>query len=82
MFGVEHWLKMIDCLDLLDPFLEFDEWVIDQVEAAQDGQDDDDDDIDVESDDEGYSSDEERDSENDNENWIFDLAPMLINIQL
>ena len=75
-----------DCLDLLNSFLEIEEWVMDQVEAALEAQDDDDndddDDIDVESEDEGYSSDEERDSENDNENWIFGLSPMLMYIHL
>ena len=61
--------EMIDRLDLLDSFLEFEEWVMDQVEAAQDAQDDDE-----------SSSDEERDSKNDNKNWIFGLAPMNINL--
>ena len=58
--------EMIDCLDLLDSLLVFEEWVMYQVEAAQDAQDDD---INVESEDEDYSSDEERDSED--ENWFL-----------
>ena len=42
---------------------------------------DQDDDDDVESEDEGYNSDDEEVSENDID-WIFGLAPMLMNIHL
>ena len=44
----------LDCLDYLDSYLEYEEWVMEQIEAQ-----DDDDDDDVESEDEGYNSDDE-----------------------
>ena len=70
--------EMMDCLDNLDSVLDFEEWVMDQEEAALD--DDDDDDESDESDDEGYIAEEESDSEEDNIN--FGLAPMLMHNQL
>ena len=52
--------EALNCLDFLDSHLEYEEWVMEHVEAAQDAQDDedDDDDVDVESEDEGYNSDD------------------------
>ena len=57
---------------------------MEQVEAVQDAQDDedDDDDVDVESEDEGYNSDDEEAGGVDIDDWIFGLAPMLMNIHL
>ena len=63
---------VLDCLDKLDADLDFEEWVMDQQQAALDDADDDDD----ESEDEGYLTDEESYSED------FGLAPMLMNIFL
>ena len=45
--------EALDCLDCLDSYLEYEEWVMEQVEAQ------DDDDGDVESEDEGYTSEAE-----------------------
>ena len=78
--------EALDCLDYLDSHLEYEEWVMDQVEAAQEAQDDaddDDDDDDVlESEDEGYNSNGEETGGFDPDEWIFGLAPMLRNIHL
>ena len=78
--------EVLDCLDKLYSDLDFEEWVMDQVEAAlddaDDNFDDDDDDVDDESEDEGYITDEESYSEDDNEWGNFGLEPMLINIWL
>ena len=52
--------QMLDCLDSLDFDLDFEEWVMDQEEAALDDADDDfdsDDGVDDESEDEGYITD-------------------------
>ena len=79
--------EVLDCLDRLDFDLDFEEWVMDQEEAALDDadddfDDDDDDDVDDESEDEGCITDEESNSEDDNEWKNFGLAPMLMNILL
>ena len=71
--------EALDCLDFLDSHLEYEEWVMEQVEAAQD---DEDDDVDVESEDEGYNSNDEEAGGVDIDDWIFGLAPMLMNIHL
>ena len=73
-----------DCLGYLDSFLEYEEWVMEQIEAqnAENENDDDDYDDDVESEDEGYNSDDEGVDENDIDEWVFGLAPMLMNIHL
>ena len=68
--------EALDCLDFLDSYLEYAELVMEQIEA----QDDDDDD--VESEDEGYNSDDEGVDGNDINDWVFGLAPMLMNIYL
>ena len=76
--------EALDCSDYLDTCLEFEEWVMEQIEAQDDNNDDDhdhDDDV-VESEDEGYNSDDEGDDGNDIDDWVFGLAPMLINIYL
>ena len=49
--------EVLDCLNRLDSNLDFEEWVMDQEEAALDNADDFDDD---ESKDEGYVTDEEK----------------------
>ena len=77
--------EVFHCLDKLDADLDFEEWVIDQEQAALDDADDEfdddnDDDADDESEDEGYLTDEESYSEDDNEWGNFGLAPMLMNI--
>ena len=77
--------EVLDCLDRLDSDLDFEEWVMDQEEAALDDADDDfddDDDVDDERVDEGYITDEESYSEDDNEWGNFGLTPMLMNIFL
>ena len=54
--------EAFDCLDFLDSYLEYEEWVMEQIEAAQEAQDDDeedDDDVEMGSEDEGYNSDDE-----------------------
>ena len=70
--------EVLDCLDNLDSVLDFEEWVIDQEEAALG--DDDDDESDDESEDEGYATEEGSDSEDDNIN--FGSVPMLMHIEL
>ena len=70
--------EALDCLDYLDSYLEYEEWVMEQIEA----QDVEDDDVDVESEDEGYNTNAEEASENDIDDWIFGLAPMLMNTHL
>ena len=72
--------ETLDCLDYLDSYLEYEEWVMEQIEAQDDDGGDDDDDI--ESEDEGYNSDDEGDDGNDIDDWVFGLAPMLMNIYL
>ena len=72
--------EALDCLDYLDSYLEYEEWVMEQI-GAQDPENEDDDD-DVESEDEGYNSDDEGVDENDIDDWVFGLAPMLMNIHL
>ena len=80
--------EVLDCLDKLDADLDFEEWVMDQEQAALDDaddefgddDDDDDDDADDESEDEGYLTDEESSCEDDNKWGNFGLAPMLMNI--
>ena len=52
---------------------------MEQVEAWDD---DDDDDGDVESEDEGYNSEAEGADGDDIDEWVFGLAPMLMNIYL
>ena len=79
--------EALDCLDYLDYHLEYEEWVMEQVEAENEDHDDDDndddDDDDVESEDEGYNSEAEGDDGNDTDDeWVFGLAPMLMNIYL
>ena len=54
--------EALDCLDYLDSYLEYEEWVMEQIEAQDDDGDDDDDD---ESEDEGYNSDDEGVDRND-----------------
>ena len=66
--------EALDCLGYLDSYLEYEEWVMEQIEA----QDDDD----IESEEEGYNSDDEGVDENDIDDWVFGLAPMLMNIHL
>ena len=73
--------EALDCLDCLDSYLEYEEWVMEQVEAQNEDHEDDDDD-DVESEDEGYNSGAEGDDGNDIDDWVFGLAPMLMNIYL
>ena len=76
--------EVLDCLDYLASYLEYEEWVMEQIEA-QDAENDDDDDDDEEEDereDEGYNSDDEGVDENDIDDWIFGLVPMLRNIHL
>ena len=75
--------ETLDCLGLLDSYLEFEEWEMDQIEAQEEEHDDghdDDDDFDIVSEDEGYDSDGE--DENDIDNWDFGIAPVLSHIQL
>ena len=75
--------EVLDCLDKLVADLDFEEWVMDQEQAALDDTDDEfDNDADDESEDEGYLTDEESYSEDDNEWGNFGLAPMLMNIFL
>ena len=71
--------EALDCLGLLDSYLEFEEWKMDQIEA-QEEDDDDVDDVDIVSEDEGYDSDGE--DEDDIDNWNFGIAPVLWHIQL
>ena len=68
-----------NCLDLLDSYLQFEEWEMDQIEAQEEN-DDDDNDVDIVSEDEGYDS--ENDDENDIDQWDFGIAPVLWHIQL
>ena len=68
--------EALDCLDYLDSYLEYEEWVMEQTEAQDDDDDDD------ESKDEGYNSDDEGVDGNDIDDWVFGLAPMLMNIYL
>ena len=70
--------EALDCLDYLGSYLEYEEWVMEQIEA----QADDDDDDDVESEDEGYNSEDEGVDGNDIDDWVFGLVPMLMNIYL
>ena len=49
---------------------------MEQIEAQDDDDDDD------ESEDEGYNSDDEGVDGNDIDDWVFGLAPMLMNIYL
>ena len=73
--------EALNCLDLLDSYLQFEEWEMDQIDAQEEDNDDDDDnDVDVVSDDEGYES--EDDDEHDVDQWNFGLAPMLWHIQI
>ena len=69
--------EALDCLDYLDSYLEYEEWVREQIEAPDAENDDDD-----ESEDEGYNSDDDGVDENDIDDWVFGLAPMLMNIHL
>ena len=71
--------EALDCLGLLDSYLKFEEWEMDQIEA-QEEDDDDVDDVDIVSEDEGYDSDGE--DEDDIDNWDFGIAPVLWHIQL
>ena len=64
--------EALDCLDYLDSYLEYEEWVMERIKAH--------DDDDVESEDEGYNSDDEGVDGNDIDDWVFGLAPMLMNI--
>ena len=77
--------EVLDCLNRLDSDHDFEEWVMDQEEAALDDagdEFDDDDDVDNGSEDEDYITDKESDSKDDNEWGNFGLAPMLMNILL
>ena len=74
--------EALDCLDCLDSYLEYEEWVMEQIKAQNDDDDDDDDDGDVESEDEGYTSVDEGTDGDDLDDWVFGLAPMLMNIYL
>ena len=72
--------EALNCLDLLDSYLQFEEWEMDQIEAQEENDDDDDDnDVDIVSEDEGYDS--EDDDESDIDQWDFGIAPVLWNIQ-
>ena len=74
--------EVLDCLDSLDFYLQFEEWEMDQIEAQEeaDEEEDDDDDVDLVSEDEGYDTDDGDDIEVDQ--WNFGIAPMLWHIQL
>ena len=72
--------EVLDCLDSLDSYLQFEEWEMDQIEAQEEEEDDDDNDVDVVSEDEGYDT--EDDDENDVDQWDFGIAPVLWHIQL
>ena len=74
--------EALDCLGLLDSYLEFEEWEMDQIEAQEEEEEDDDDvdDVDIVSEDEGYDSDGEH--EDDIDNWNFGIDPVLWHIQL
>ena len=70
--------EALDCLGLLDSYLELEEWEMDQIEAQEEEDDDDhddDDDVDIVSQDEGYDSDAE--DVVDIDNWDFGIAPVL-----
>ena len=69
--------EALDCLGLLDSYLEFEKLEMDQIEAPEE---DDDDVDDIMSEDEGYDSDGE--DEDDIDNWDFGIAPVLWHIQL
>ena len=69
--------EALDCLGLLDSYLEFEEWEMNQIEAQEEEEDDDD--VDIVSEDEGYDSDGDED---DIDNWNFGIAPVLWHIQL
>ena len=71
--------EALNCLDLLDSYLQFEEWEMDQIDAQEEN-DDDDNDVDIVSEDEGYDS--EDDDENDIDQWDFGIAPVLWHIQL
>ena len=71
--------EVLDCLDSLDSYLQFEEWEMDQIEAQEEA-DDDDVDVDLESEDEGYDTEDDDDIEMDQ--WNFGIAPMLWQIQL
>ena len=68
--------EALACLDYLDSYLEYEEWVMEQIKAQDDGDDD------FESEDERYNSDDEGVDGNDIDDWVFGLAPMLMNIYL
>ena len=74
--------EALNCLDLLDSYLQFEEWEMDQIKAQEenDNDDDDDNDVDIVSEDEGYDS--EDDDENDIDQWNFGIASVLWYIQL
>ena len=61
-------------MDYLGSYLEYEEWVMEQIEAQDDDDNDDDD--------EGYNSDDEGDDGNDIDDRVFGLAPMLMNSYL
>ena len=73
-------------LDLLESYLNFEIWEMDQIEAQGNGEfdgDDDDDDVDMWSEDEGYNSDEEKGGDDiDIDLWVFGIAPILWRIEL
>ena len=66
--------EALDCLDLLDPYFQFEEWEMDQIEAQEE------DDVDIVSEDEGYDSDGE--DEGDIDHWDLGIAPVLWHVQL
>ena len=75
--------EVLDCLDYLDSYLQFEEWEMDLIEAqeeADEEEEDDDDDVDLVSEDEGYDTDDDDDIEVDQ--WNFGIVPMLWHIQL
>ena len=74
--------EALNCLDLLDSYLQFEEWEMDQIEAQEenDDNDEDDNDVDIVSEDEGYGS--EDDDESDIDQWDFGIALVLWHIQL
>ena len=73
--------EALNCLDFLDPYLQLEEWEMDQIEAQEEDDDnDDDDDVDIVSEDEGYDSEDV--DEGDIDQWDFGIAPVLWHIQL
>ena len=72
--------EALNSLDFLDPYLQSEEWEMDQIEAQEEDGDDDDDDVNIVSEDEGYDS--EDDDKGDIDKWDFGIASVLWHIQL